>query len=85
MKIGITMNEDLVSRLDKYAKSNFSNRSAVITSAVNSYLNANETFACIKEIALSIKKIADNGTCSDEELEHIEDLQRFCEMLVGSR
>ena len=58
LKIGITMNEELASRMDEYAADNYMSRSGVISLAVSQFLNAKEVSKCLKELTEVMKEIA---------------------------
>lgn len=84
MKVNITLNDDLLSRIDHYADSNYMSRSGLISLAVTQYLNAAEVTSAIKEMAVCIRKIADNGKVDHETMEQLEDFERLSKMLVGN-
>lgn len=83
MKVQITLDDSLVQRLDAYADENYMSRSGLISLATTQYLNSAEVTKAIKDIALCIRKIADNGTVDHETMEQLEDFERLSKMLVG--
>lgn len=83
MKINITLNDDLLSRIDQYADSNYMSRSGLISLATTQFLNAADVTTAIKDMALCMRKIADNGTVDHETMEQLEDFERLSKMLVG--
>lgn len=84
IKVQITMDEELLSRLDSCAKDVYSNRSGLITVAVSQYLNQVEAVAAVKGVALSLRKIADSGIVTDEQLKELEDFGRAIDILAGT-
>lgn len=82
MKLNISLNDELASRIDTYADANYLTRSGLISIAVTQYLNQHEAIAALKGVALSVRKIADNNTVSAEDLEQIKDFERLAEMLT---
>lgn len=85
MKVQISMNDDLVKRIDNYVGNNYMTRSGLITLACNQYLGQAEVIGAIKEMALAMRKIADTGTIDDETIEMLEDFERISKMLTGQK
>ena len=83
MKINISLDDDLVARIDNYADNNYMSRSGLISLACSQFLNSNEVILAIKEISLCIKKISDNGSLDAESLEKLEDFERFAKMITN--
>lgn len=83
MKVQITLDDALMERVDAYADENYMSRSGLLSLAVTQYLNAAEVSKAIKEMALCMRKIADNGTVDHETMEQLEDFERLSKILVG--
>lgn len=83
MKIGITLDDDLVKRMDNFADENYMSRSGLLSLAVTQYLNTAEVTKAIKEMAVCMRKIADNGTVDHDTMEQLEDFERLSKILVG--
>ena len=83
MKVGITLDDNLVGRIDKYADENYMSRSGLISLACTQYLNSVEVTLAIQEMALCMRKIADSGKVDPETMEQLEDFERLSKMLVG--
>lgn len=83
MKLGITLDDNLVSRLDAYSEENYLSRSGCISLALTQYLNAAEVTKAITDLAISMRKIADTGKISAEQREQLEDFERLAKMLAG--
>lgn len=82
MKVQITLDDTLMERVDAYADENYMSRSGLLSLAVTQYLNAAEVTKLIKEMAVCMRKIADNGTVDHETMEQLEDFERLSKMLV---
>lgn len=82
MKVQITLDDELMKRVDAYADENYMSRSGLLSLAVTQYLNAAEVTKAIKEMAVCVRKIADNGTVDHETMEQLEDFERLSKMLV---
>lgn len=85
MKVQITLDDALMERVDSYADTNYMSRSGLISLALTQYLNAADVTTAIKDMALCMRKIADNGTVDHETMEQLEDFERLSKMLVGQR
>jgi metal-responsive CopG/Arc/MetJ family transcriptional regulator len=83
MKVQITLDDNLVARLDEYAEYNYLSRSGCISLALTQYLNQQDVTKAIKDLAFSMRKIADTGKISAEQMEQLEDMERFAKMLAG--
>ena len=84
MKVNITLDDELMQRLDNFADKNYMSRSGLVSLAVTQYLNANEMILAVKDMALCMRKIADTGVVDHETMEQLEDFERFAKMLRES-
>ena len=66
IKVNITLDEELMRRVDEYAEENYLNRSSLVSLATTQFLNAADVTKAIKEMAFAMRKIADNGEIDDE-------------------
>ena len=82
MKVGITLDDNLVARIDEFADENYMSRSGLISLACTQYLNTAEVTHAIKEMALCMRKIADSGKIDHETMEQLKDFERLSKMLV---
>lgn len=82
MKVGITLDDELMKRIDEYADENYMSRSGLISLAVTQYLNANDVTKSIKEMAVCMRKIADTGKIDKESQEKLDDFERLAKMLI---
>lgn len=83
MKVQITLDDALMQRVDAYADQNYMSRSGLLSLAVTQYLNAADVSLAVKEMALAMRKIADNGTVDHETMEQLEDFERLSKMLIS--
>lgn len=82
MKVNVTLDDALMERIDSYADANYMSRSGFVSLACTQYLNQMEAFRAIKEMALCMKKIADNGKLDHETMEQLEDMERLAKMCL---
>lgn len=85
MKVGITLDDNLMKRIDDYADENYMSRSGLISLAVTQYLNAADVTRAVKDMALAMRKIADTGAVDADTMEQLEDFERLSKMLTGQR
>lgn len=85
MKVQMSLNDELVKKIDKYVEENYLTRSGFVSIACAQYLAGYELTCAIKEMALCLRKIADNGTVDAETLRELEDFERLAKMLVAGK
>ena len=83
VKVNITLDEDLLQRIETYADENYLTRSGLITLATSQFLLQAEASRSIVDMSLALRKIAETGTVSDDQLKQLEDFERFARMLAG--
>lgn len=82
MKATITLDDELMKRIDDYADRNYMSRSGLISLASTQYLNSNEVIYAISDIAVSIRKIADSGKLDHGTIEKLEDFERLVKLFA---
>lgn len=82
-KVQISVDDELLSRIDSYSDSNYMSRSGLITQACAQYLNQAEMMFLIKDMSLAMRKIAETGKVDHETMEKLEDFERFAKMICG--
>lgn len=83
IKVGITLDEELMQRVDDYAEENYLNRSSLISIATTQFLNTADVTKVIRDMALAMRKIADTGMVDADTKRQLEDFERLSKMLVG--
>lgn len=83
IKVNITLDEELLHRVDDYAEENYLNRSSLASIAITQFLNSADVTKAVKDLALSMRKIADSGEIDDESRRQLEDFERLSRLLVG--
>lgn len=82
MRVNLNIPDDLVKRLDEYAKSIYSSRSSVMCQACDQYLTAKAMTGLMKDMVAVMQKIADNNNETDEDsLKKIQELEEMFKML----
>lgn len=77
MKVNVTLNDELMERVDSYAQQNYMSRSGLISLATSQYLNGVQMITAIQEMSVCMRKIADTGAVDDDTRKKLEDLERF--------
>lgn len=85
MKVNVSLDDELMVRIDNYADNNYMSRSGFISLACTQYLNSMEVMSLIKEMAFNIRKIADTQKIDDETKKQLESFELMAKMLVGQR
>ncbi len=85
MKVNITFNDELMERVDAFAAQNYMTRSGLISYATTQFLNGAQMMSAIQEMALCMRKIADNGIVDDETMQKLEDIERFVKFVSQSK
>lgn len=84
-KVMISLDDSLLERIDNYADDNYMSRSGLITLATNQYLNSAEVISAVKDMSVSMRKIADQGHVDHDTMEQLEDFERIAKVLVGAK
>lgn len=82
-KVGITLNDELLKRVDDYAKQNYMTRSGLISVAVTDYLNSSEASRALVSMSQTMREIAKTGKLSKAAKQQIEDFYRLASLLTG--
>lgn len=84
MKVNITLNDELLARVDEFAKENYMTRSGLTSVALTQYLAQQECIEVVKRVALLMEKMADKENCSQEDLARLETYEQFLELYLSS-
>lgn len=83
VKVNITLDEELLQRIESFADDNYLSRSGLITLAATQYLVQAEASRAIVDISLALRKIADSGVVTDEDRKQLEDFERLARLFAG--
>jgi metal-responsive CopG/Arc/MetJ family transcriptional regulator len=84
-KVQITLDDELMKRVDTYADENYMSRSGLLSLAATQFLNAADVSRAIKDLSLAMQKIADTGQLDHETMEQLEDFERLAKFLTPKR
>lgn len=82
-KVQISVDDELLKRIDNYSERNYLSRSGFFTLAASQFLNQWEVSSAIKDMALCMRKIADVGSVDEETQKQLEDFERLAQLLTG--
>ena len=82
-KVQISVDDELLKRIDNYSERNYLSRSGLCTLAASQFLNQAEVSSAIKDMALCMRKIADAGSVDEETQKQLEDFERLAQLLTG--
>lgn len=82
MRVNMTLNDELLARIDNYAKSNYMSRSSVVSFACNQFLMANELQSLYVDMKRALQTIASKETITDEQLKEIEKFENLCDLMT---
>lgn len=85
MKVQISVDDELMAKVDQAIEAMHVNRSGYFSMAVAQQVQTWEMVNAIKLMSFSIKKIADTGVVDDETRHQIEDFERLVKMVVPSK
>ena len=72
MKLNVSLDDRLAKRMDDFAEENYMTRSGLVSIALTQYLNTQEMISVIKNMSMSLAKIADSKMVTEEDKAEIE-------------
>lgn len=82
MRVNLNIPDELVKRLDEYAKANYTSRSSVMCQACDQYLAAKAVTGLMQQLVDVMHKIADNNNeCDEDSLKQIQEIEAMLKML----
>ena len=85
IKVNVSLDDNLVRRMDEYAENNYLKRSSLVSLALTQFLNANDVVNAIIEMSFCMRKIADSGEIDASTLEQLEDFERLSKLIASSK
>ena len=81
MKVTMNINDDLLKRLDSYAKANYMPRSTVMCIACNQYLMQNEIQALFTDLKQALNRISETGELDEKTKKDMTNFMEVCELM----
>ena len=80
-KVQISIDDELMKKVDAYVETNYMSRSGFFSSLANTHFQAMQVTDSLKDIALSIRKVADNNKIDKETKKKLDDFERLVKLL----
>lgn len=80
-KINLSFPPSVVERMDKYCKAHLLTRSGFVTMAVDNYLTAHAMADALNELTQTVKRLADQGGGSAEDLDRLEHIEELLQLM----
>lgn len=84
MKINITMNEDLLNRVDAYAKEQFTSRSGLISLACTQFLYQREMLQLLRQMTKAMTRISEMGSVDDATKNELNEMKHVFELMSNN-
>jgi len=82
-RVNLNIPQELIDRLDEYAKENYTTRSSVMCQACDQYLVAKEMQKLFTQMNVVLKKLSAAETIDEETKQQLADFERLSKMLTG--
>ena len=83
MKVNVSLDDELLKKVDDCADEYYLSRSALISLALKQFISADEMKKVLKELSVSMQHIASTGTVSDEDRKQLGEIVTVCNYLSG--
>ena len=84
MRVNFNMPDELLKRLDEYAKENYISRSALMCQACDYFLTTKEVQKLLKQMTETMRRIAETNEINEQTQKEFEKFNAFASMLSGS-
>lgn len=85
MKVQVSLDDELMKRVDNAADENYMSRSGLISVALTQYLNQVDMVKALVDVSVSMRKIADTGKVEHDVIEKLEDFERLARFVAGNK
>ena len=82
-RVNLNIPQELIDRLDEYAKENYTTRSSVMCQACDQYLVAKEMQKLFTQMNVVLKKLSAAEKIDEETKRQLDDFERLSKMLSG--
>lgn len=77
MRVQISLDDDLMKRIDACADRNYMSRSGLISLACTQFLQQADAIEAVKRISFACQKVADAGSVDDETKKLLNDFEKL--------
>lgn len=83
MKLQISLDDELVGRIDKCAEKNYMSRSGFISQACVQMLNQTELVSSVNRLSYACKKVAETNQLDDETKQQFKEFELLAKIMLG--
>lgn len=83
-RVSLTLEEELLKRIDEYAKKNYLSRSGLVSVAVNQYLTTLQVLDSSQKMANAFENLAQSGKFTEEQVKELQDAEKLMNTLTGA-
>lgn len=83
MKLQISLDDELVARIDNCADKNYMSRSGFISQACVQLLNQTELVSSVNRISYACQKVAETNHLDDETIEQFKEFELLAKIMLG--
>ena len=83
VKVNITIDEELLCRIEKMADDFYTSRSGLITFGMSEFVLKSDISRAVVDISLALRKMADSGVLDDSLQKRLDDFEAFAKMITG--
>lgn len=80
-RVQISINDDLLEKIDTYADSNFMSRSSLICMCMSQFLASKDLGDALRSMGAVLQQVADSGAVTDEALNDLEKMMESFQSL----
>lgn len=80
-KISVSMDENLLKKIDDYVSKNYTNRSNLISQLCAQYLDQVKAMEMMDSLIFALNKIADKGEIDEDSKRQLDDFERLVKMI----
>lgn len=84
-KINISMDDDLLAKVEKLADEMYMSKSGFISHACTQLVMQNLMVSAVTDLSVAMMKIAETNEIDDKSRQELEDIERLVRMLTGQR
>ena len=82
-KVQISVDPELLQMVDKFAEDNYTSRSGVFSQGALQLVNQQRAVSALLDVAVTMRRIADEGKIDDEARKELEDFERIAAIIAG--
>lgn len=82
MKVQVSLDDELVQRIDKCAETMYTSRSGLIAMSCIQFLNQNELVGAISRMSHAFKLAAEKGILAEEAVKQWDELERTLSLIM---